>query len=219
MFGFCTRSVPALLPLLPLLLVSACASNRPPPVAPNPEQTSLPAPLEWWFADEPGPTEPVASPTDPESLSLQVENLPAAHLLGVVQQELGLSFDYDDCGMLPVSLTAQHMPLTQLMNIVEAQTSSTLSRVGKHLQLRCEQRELRLYSLDYLALNRRMSDFAGLSSSLGSQGDNSSDRSPSGNRSELKLSNEQVHEVWEHLESQVSRLLDPDQTVNYTQNF
>lgn len=125
-----------------------------------------------------------------------------------------MGYEADECGDRPVTIAGSELSLEELLNSVSHQTQSIVFEQGNHIRLRCDDPHLQIYSLDYLARERRMRDESRLDSNF-EQG-NANQRSRTGNQSQFKLSNEQTHDVWGLLVGQIEAILNQDQEIEET---
>lgn len=147
-------------------------------------------------------------------LHFKVANLPANHILEAVSIETKMGYETDECGENPVTLSGNHLSLTELLRSISQQTNTIISQEANHIRLRCDSPYLKIYSLDYLALERRMRDESRLDSNLEHR--NAEQQTRTGNQSQFRLSNEQTHNVWGVLVSQIEAILDHNQEIEET---
>jgi MSHA biogenesis protein MshL len=205
-----------------LVVLVACAHPEPKPT-PLPMPLPMPQALPSVPLNKPAGVEPLRADLSmwvdriahqplawaeyPNTFTLRLENLKASHVLALLAQELKLGYDMDRCGDNTLSLVGHNMPLASVVQSLEQQTQAQLRLQGGQLRLRCEEDELRIYKLDYLAIRRGMKDSSSLSSAVSGAPRDLLERRENGNRSELLLSNDQEHEVWQHITSQIEQLV------------
>ncbi|MDX1669085.1 MAG: hypothetical protein R3194_06695, partial [Limnobacter sp.] len=151
---------------------------------------------------------------DNKRLNFKVENLPANYLLEILSKELGSGYEVDECGERPVTVVGVNMPLPEVLSSLASQTGTLVSYENNHIRLSCDQPYLKIYTLDYLALERQMTDESRLDSNLDQRTTHSQTRS--GNQSNFKLSNFQTHHVWKQLVSQIEALIDQERSIELT---
>jgi MSHA biogenesis protein MshL len=144
---------------------------------------------------------------NPSRFSFRLENIPASQVLEVLSNELKLSYSVDSCGENRVSLVGKDMSLMQVVRHLEQQSGASVQLHARELNLRCEQDELRIYTLDYLSIARQMNDSSSLSSAISGNTRDSIERRDTGNRSELVLNNIQQHDLWQSIASQIDQVM------------
>ncbi len=143
----------------------------------------------------------------PAKFTFRLENIPASQVLEVISNELKLSYSVDTCGENRVSLVGRDMSLMQVVKHLERQSGAQVQLHDDELNLRCEQDELRIYTLDYLSIARQMNDSSSLSSAIAGNARDSIERRDTGNRSELILSNIQQHDLWQSIAGQIDQIM------------
>ncbi len=143
----------------------------------------------------------------PTRFTFRLENIPASQVLEVISKELNFSYSVDTCGENRVSLVGREMSLMQVVKHLEQQSGANVQLHAGELNLRCEQDELRIYTLDYLSIARQMNDSSSLSSAIAGSARDSIERRDTGNRSELVLNNSQQHNLWESIAGQIDQIM------------
>ena len=149
-----------------------------------------------------------------QTASFRVNNLPVAYLLEALHLENKIGYEVDECGSLPVSLVGHKMKVSDVLESIQRQTETVAFVENNHIRVQCDDKVLRIYSLDALAIERRMADESRLHSNLDHR--NESHGSRPGNQSEFRISNNQVLNIWDHLVEQVQLILQEGQEVQLT---
>lgn len=198
------------------LLMAACTGLSPQTPTQTPGQApqtagappaALPPGLDlrlWGHASQGIQNNP---PGQDRPFNLRIEDMPASHVLDLMAKELNWGYSFDQCGEKRVSLMGREMPMSLVLASLEEQTGATLTTRGKHVDLRCERDELQVYAVDYLALNREMLDRSSLTASVANQNREVGQRRDAGNVSELLLTSQQDHRLWDRLTVQIEQLI------------
>lgn len=151
-----------------------------------------------------------------ERLNLRLSGVPANQVLEALSQTQGLGYETDECGLRPISIRGQGLSLGEVLGSMARQTGAVIQQTGLHVQLSCEQEEYRRYTLDYLDLQRKLTDLSSLSSVLerrnsnglqSGTGSGSTGNADFGNQSRLTLNTTQTHELWDALTQHLEFLL------------
>lgn len=142
-----------------------------------------------------------------QRFNFRFSNLPAGEVLAVLAAELGVGYDTDECAAAPITLVGQAIGLSDLSEILAEQAGAQLRFKANRLQLRCETETLQVYELDYLAIERNMQDSAALSSAIAENQRDNVGRRETGNRSELLIANNQTHNLWGRMGSQIEQII------------
>lgn len=201
------RNLNLLLPAFGIAVLAACAAQSPivtqkPPITASQKITVGPS---FWIAHV--AHEQQAAPELSRQFSFRINQLPASQLLELLSQELQVSYDMDECGENPVSLDGDKLTVQGILDSIALQAEARVTLNDKVLRLRCETPYMRVYSLDYLAINREMSDTSTLNSDLSSAESASNPGIRPKNRSELLLNSSQTNDVWQRIGEQLEQLI------------
>lgn len=152
--------------------------------------------------------QPAQDPIYTRHFTFNINQLGAHHVLEILSRELKRGYELDECGLQPISLVGERLPLRQILDSLERQTGATLTLTDHQIQMHCEAEEMRVYTVDYLAIAREMNDSSSLSSALSNASSTGTNSRQGGNKSELLLSNRQVHDLWETISSQLEQIID-----------
>lgn len=149
-----------------------------------------------------------------QTVSFRVNDLPISYLLEALNLENDIGYEVDECGNQPVSIVGNQMKVKEVLNSIQRQTNTVAFVQDNHIRVQCDKKALRIYSLDALAIERRMADESRLHSNLEHQ--NNTNGTRPGNQSEFRISNNQVLNIWAHLVEQVQLILQEGQEVQLT---
>jgi general secretion pathway protein D len=148
------------LPWLALFCMGAARANPDLPVN-RPEATAPASLADWkkWPASVRG-----GDDMPPLLLtSVQLTQLPLAHLLQALSQQEGLSFDVDECGAIPLTLSQKNIELTDLLDRIADLARIRYHLTGSAISVRCDQPYSRNYPVDYPGIDRFSQSLSGTS--------------------------------------------------------
>ncbi|WP_284282135.1 hypothetical protein [Limnobacter litoralis] len=201
------RTLNTLMCALGLTILTACSTESPIQAKAHPDAPSgrITVGPSFWIAHVAHEQQP--PPELQRKFSFRVNQLPASQLLELLAGELKTSYDLDECGENPVSLDGNQLSVQGILDSIAQQAEAQVTFKDNTLRLRCETPYLRTYSLDYLAINREMSDTSTLNSDLSSAEAASNPGIRPKNRSELVLNSSQTNDVWHRIGEQLEQLI------------
>ncbi|MCE2680110.1 MAG: hypothetical protein LW629_06590 [Burkholderiales bacterium] len=145
--------------------------------------------------------------------SIQVNQLPLVHLLEALALENELSFDVDDCGLIPVSLHQSNIEINDLLARIEDIARVRTELIGNRLSLRCDLPYARNYFIDYPAVDRQTLESVSLNAGVGVNAATSAGLPGSGGAPQqqlggsLQVQNRHNNRFWEQLVITVENIL------------
>jgi general secretion pathway protein D len=145
--------------------------------------------------------------------SIQVNQLPLVHLLEALALENELSFDVDDCGLIPVSLHQSNIEINDLLRRIEDIARVRTELIGNRLSLRCDLPYARSYFIDYPAVDRQTLESVSLNAGVGANAGASAGLPGTGGAPQqqlggsLQVQNRHTNRFWEQLVNTVENIL------------